>query len=99
MRYGRTRTVVTIICISPALAIVIEKSIGISTPLLILLVVVHGCFVTGDSASITTGVIESSNEDNHGVTMAVHSSIGFISFFLGSNGFGIVLNCYLGHNS
>ena len=99
MRYGRTRTVVTIMCISAVLAVVIGNSIGIYTPLLIVLVLVYGCFITGDSASITTGAIESSAEDNRGVTMAVHSSIGFIGSFLGPIGFGMVLNSFGGHNS
>ncbi len=99
MRYGRTRTVVTIMSLSATLAVVIGNSIGLSPPLLILLVLVYGCFVTADSASITTGLIENSAEDNRGVTMAVHSSIGFIGSFLGPIGFGMVLNIYGGHDS
>jgi MFS family permease len=78
---------------------VVGNSIGLSAPLLIALVLVYGCFVTGDSASITTGAIESALEVNRGVTMAVHSSIGFIGSFLGPIGFGLVLNTFGGHNS
>ena len=44
-------------------------------------------------------VIESAAEDKRGVTMAVHSSIGFIGSFLGPIGFGIVLNAFGGHNN
>ena len=99
MRYGRTRIVVGIMCLSAVLAIVVGNSIGLSAPWLILLVLVYGCFVTGDSASITTGVIESASEENRGVTMAVHSSIGFIGSFLGPIGFGLVLNAFGGHNN
>jgi len=62
MRYGRTRTVVVIMFVSAVLAVMIGNSIGLSAPLLIALVLVYGCFVTGDSASITTGVIESAAE-------------------------------------
>ncbi|MBC8259365.1 MAG: MFS transporter [SAR324 cluster bacterium] len=99
MRYGRTRVVVSIMCFSAVLAVVVGNSIGLSAPLLIVLVLVYGCFVTGDSASITSGVIESASEENRGVTMAVHSSIGFIGSFLGPIGFGMVLNAFGGHNS
>ena len=99
MRFGRIRTVISIMCISAVLAIVIGNSIGLSAPLLIVLVLVYGCFVTGDSASITTGAIESASEGERGVTMAVHSSIGFIGSFLGPIGFGIVLNAFGGHNN
>ena len=99
MRYGRIRVVVSIMCLSAVLAVVVGNSIGLSAPLLIVLVLVYGCFVTGDSASITTGAIESASEGNRGVTMAVHSSIGFIGSFLGPIGFGLVLNTFGGHNS
>ena len=99
MRYGRTRIVISIMCISAFLAIVVGNSIGLAAPLLIALVLVYGCFVTGESASITTGTIESASQESRGVTMAVHSSIGFIGSFLGPIGFGMVLNAFGGHNS
>ncbi len=99
MRYGRIRVVVSIMCLSAVLAVVVGNSIGLSAPLLIALVLVYGCFVTGDSASITTGAIESALEEYRGVTMAVHSSIGFIGSFLGPIGFGLVLNTFGGHNN
>jgi len=99
LRYGRTRIVISIMCISAFLAIVVGNSIGLAAPLLIALVLLYGCFVTGESASITTGAIESASQENRGVTMAVHSSIGFIGSFLGPIGFGMVLNAFGGHNS
>ena len=99
LRYGRTRIVISIMCISAFLAIVVGNSIGLAAPLLIALVLVYGCFVTGESASITTGAIESASQENRGVTMAVHSSIGFIGSFLGPIGFGMALNAFGGHYS
>ena len=99
MRCGRIRVVVSIMCLSAVLAIMVGNSVGFSAPYLIALVLVYGCFVTGDSASITTGAIESASERNRGVTMAVHSSVGFIGSFLGPIGFGAVLNAFGGYNS
>jgi len=99
IRLGRTLVVVATMFISSVLAIVVGNSIGLSATMLVMLVLVYGCFVTGDSASITTGLIESSVKENRGVTMAVHSSLGFIGSFLGPIGFGIVLNAFGGHNS
>ena len=99
MRYGRTRIVYSIMGLSAVMAIVAGKSIGMADPLLIAIVLVYGCFVTGESASITTGAIESATEDSRGVTLAVHSSIGFIGSFLGPVGFGIVLNYFGGHDT
>jgi MFS family permease len=99
IRLGRTLVVVATMFLSAVLAVVIGNSIGLSATMLVMLVLVYGCFVTGDSASITTGLIESSVKDNLGVTMAVHSSLGFIGSFLGPIGFGIVLNTFGGHKS
>ena len=96
---GRTLVVVATMFLSAVLAVVIGNSIGLSATMLVMLVLVYGCFVTGDSASITTGLIESSVKENRGVTMAVHSSLGFIGSFLGPIGFGIVLNAFGGHKS
>ncbi len=99
IRLGRTLVVVATMFLSAVLAVVIGNSIGLSATMLVMLVLVYGCFVTGDSASITTGLIESSVKENRGVTMAVHSSLGFIGSFLGPIGFGIVLNAFGGHNN
>ena len=99
MRFGRIRIVFTIMLISSVLAVLVGNSNDLVPPLLIALILVYGCFVTGESASITTGVIESAPKENRGVTMAVHSSIGFIGSFLGPIGFGIILNAFGGYNS
>ena len=99
MRFGRTLTVNSIMGLSAVFAFLVGNSVGITSPFLIAIILVYGCFVTGESASITTGAIESATEDSRGVTLAVHSSIGFIGSFLGPVGFGIVLNTFGGHNS
>jgi len=99
MRFGRTLIVNSIMGLSAVFAFLVGYSVGTAAPLLILIVLVYGCFVTGESASITTGAIESATEDSRGVTLAVHSSIGFIGSFLGPVGFGIVLNYFGGHYS
>ena len=98
MRFGRPLVVNSIMVLSAILAFVVGNSVGMTAPILIAIVLVYGCFVTGESASITTGATESAAEDSRGVTLAVHSSIGFIGSFLGPVGFGIVLNAFGGHN-
>ena len=99
MRFGRQRIVFCIMFISAILSILVGYSSNMVIPLMIILILVYGCFVTGESASITSGVIESAEKEFRGATMAVHSSIGFIGSFLGPIGFGIVLNEFGGHNS
>ena len=98
LRYGRIRVVFSIMFLSAGLSIAVGNSVGLAIPWIIGLVLVYGCFVTGDSAAITTGVIESASGENRGVTLAVHSGIGFLGSFLGPIGFGIVLNAHGGPN-
>ena len=92
MRYGRELVVFGIMFFSAGFSLLVGSSVGFATPLIVGLVLVYGCFVTGDSAAITTGVIESSTAENRGVTLAVHSGVGFVGSFLGPIGFGIVLS-------
>ena len=99
MRFGRPLIVNSIMGLSAVFAFLVGNSVGMTAPILIVIVLVYGCFVTGESASITTGAIESATEDSRGVTLAVHSSIGFIGSFLGPVGFGIVLNYFGGHDT
>ena len=99
MRFGRKRIVFCIMFISAILSVLVGYSSNMVIPIMILLILVYGCFVTGESASITSGVIESAEKENRGATMAVHSSIGFIGSFLGPIGFGIILSKFGGHNS
>ena len=64
MRFGRTRIVNSIMGLSAVFAFLLGNSSGTTAPLLITIVLVYGCFVTGESASITTGAIESATEDS-----------------------------------
>ena len=99
MRLGRPLIVNIIMISSAVFAFFIVNSVGTSASFLISIVLVYGCLVMGESASITTGAIESAAEHNMGVTLAVHSSIGFIGSFLGPVGFGIVLNYFGGYKN
>ena len=48
--------------------------------------------MTGDSGSITAGVVAAAPEGYRGATMAVHSCIGFIGAFGGPLMFGVMLD-------
>jgi MFS-type transporter involved in bile tolerance (Atg22 family) len=65
---------------------------GLPVPLLVALCILYGVTVTGDSASITAGVVAASAPGERGATMAVHSFIGFSGAFLGPLVFGVVLD-------
>ncbi len=52
----------------------------------------YGITVTGDSASITAGVIAAAPKGYQGTTKAVHSCIGFIGAFAGPLMVGVMLD-------
>ena len=59
---------------------------------MVALAAVYGVTVTGDSASITAGVIAAAPNGYLGATMAVYSCIGFMGAFAGPLMFGVVLD-------
>ncbi len=96
LRFGRKLTVAAVMTVSALISMVLGFNADLPIPLLCVLVLIYGCFVTGDSASITNGVIESSSNENLGRTLSVYSSVGFIGSFLGPIGFGMVLDAFGG---
>lgn len=59
---------------------------------IVALSLVYGMTVTGDSASITAGVVAAARPEYRGATMAVHSCIGFAGASAGPIVFGVVLD-------
>lgn len=99
LRFGRIRTVVGVMTVSALLSMILGFNADLPIPVLCALVFLYGCFVTGDSAAITNGVIQSASDENRGMTLAVYSSVGFIGSFLGPIGFGVVLDAFGGPGS
>ncbi len=91
-RFGRHRTITTIMLSSAVLACVLGFSASWPFWLVVVLSLVYGCTVTGDSGSITAGVVAAAPEGYRGATMAVHSCIGFIGAFGGPLMFGVMLD-------
>ena len=56
MRFGRPLIVNSIMVLSTVFAFLVGNSAGMIAPILIAIVLVYGCLVTGESASITTAV-------------------------------------------
>ena len=57
----------------------------------------YGITVTGDSASLTAGVVAAAPAGYRGTTLAVHSTIGFGAAFLGPLSVGVVLDFFGGN--
>ena len=92
MRWGRKRVVIAIMVASASIALVIGFLAGLSMPILVLLLLVYGCSVTGESASVTAGALGRAPRATRGSTMAVHSFIGFAGASAGPVVFGWVLD-------
>ncbi len=91
-RFGRHRTITTVMLCSAVLACVLGFSASWPFWLVVALSLLYGVTVTGDSGSITAGVVAAAPEGYRGSTMAVHSCIGFIGAFGGPLMFGVMLD-------
>ncbi len=91
-RIGRHRTITMVMLSSAVLACVLGFSASWPFWIVVVLSLVYGVTVTGDSASITAGVVAAAPKGYRGATMAVHSCIGFIGAFAGPLMFGVMLD-------
>ncbi len=91
-RIGRHRTITIIMLISALFACLMGVAVHLPFWAVVMVCMIYGITVTGESSSITAGVIAASPKGQKGATMAVHASIGFIGSFLGPLAFGIMLD-------
>lgn len=77
LRFGRHRTIATIMLLSAAMALAIGLSAGGTPWLLLVLVLLHAVTVPGDSGSLTSGMSGAAEPRYRGATMALHSTVGF----------------------
>ncbi len=92
VRVGRVRLIALVMLASTTVAAVMGFLAAIPFALLVAVALVYGALVTGDSASITAGVVAVAPPGYRGATMAVHAGLGFIGSFFGPLVFGIVLD-------
>ncbi len=91
-RFGRHKIITIVMLSSAVLACVIGVSADWPYWVVVCLVLLYGVTITGDSASITAGVVAAAPKGYRGATMAVHSSIGFMGSFAGPLMFGVALD-------
>ena len=72
---------------------------ALSRGLVLLLCVVYGVTVPGESASLTAGAVSVAGPGQRGATMAMHSFIGFAGAFAGPLAFGMILDAAGGGGS
>lgn len=99
VRFGRRRVVILAMSVSAVYSCVFGFTASLPFAAVVVLSLVYGMTVTGDSASITAGVVAAADPDHRGAAMAVHSCIGFAGASAGPIVFGVVLDAMGGASS
>ncbi len=93
-RLGRVPVLKAMMSLSSALGIGIGLLAGLEAAWMVPLLFLYAVTVSWDSASLTAGAVEAAEPDHLGVTMALHTMIGFTCSFLAPLGFGIALDLF-----
>ena len=95
--YGRRKVITIVMIVSAALGSVLGFSAALPFLLVAFMAIVYGVTIVGDSASLTAGVVAAAPAGYRGTTLAVHSTLGFCSAFLGPLTVGVVLDFFGGN--
>jgi MFS family permease len=92
LRFGRRRVVITIMTASTVVSLLVALTIDASYWLMLACIGIYAVTVTADSGSLTAGTVAAADPRRQGATMAVHSTFGFATSFLGPLIVGVVLD-------
>jgi len=98
MRFGRTRMILVFMFLSGAMGCVVGFTAQFALPLTVACLCVYAMLVMGDSSSLTAGTIAAAEPDKRGITLALHSTLGFGAGMLSPTLFGWVLDQAGGNN-
>jgi MFS family permease len=92
IRSGRQRTIGWAMVVSAVLAVAAGSASALAYWLTVVLVVAHGIAIMTDSAALTAGAFGSARQAERGITMAVHSTLGFGGAIIGPLLFGAIVD-------
>lgn len=95
VRIGRRRMIVCVTLLSIGLSAVIGFSAANYWPVVVLCLL-YGVLLTGDSAAITAGTVAAAAPGQRGATLAMHAFLGFMGGVFGPLAVGIVLDAASG---
>jgi len=95
--FGRRKVITIVMMVSAALGTILGFSAALPYLLVAIMAIIYGITIVGDSASLTAGVVAAAPAGYRGTTLAVHSTIGFCSAFLGPLTVGVVLDFFGGN--
>lgn len=92
LRFGRRRVITVIMLLSALLGCSIGFTAALPFGIVVAISLAYGVTVTGDSASLTTGVVQHAQSARKGATMALQSLLGFGIGAVSPLAFGVVLD-------
>jgi MFS family permease len=99
LRVGRARVIVAGMTLSGALTCALGFGAGLPWLLVAVLVALHMLLVMSDSSTLTAGMVTAADPRLKGITMAVHSTLGFGAGFVSPLVFGAALDLAGGNRS
>lgn len=96
LRFGRPRTIAAIQIASAAVALAIGLAAGSAPWIVLLLVACYAITVPADSGALTAGTSGCADPSHRGVTLALHSTVGFGLSALAGWGVGATLDAFGG---
>ncbi len=96
IRAGRRRVISFAMVISGLFALGVAGAANLSYMLCAALVLVHGVVIMLDSAALTAGAFGAAKPTQRGITMAVHSTLGFGGAMIGPFVFGLLVDAFDG---
>jgi MFS family permease len=98
-RLGTRRWITLVMSCSPLCMAALGASQALPAPLVCALVLACGAMLGADSATITSGLVTSAPLAQRGLSMAVHTTVGFAGAFVGPLLFGLTLDAAGGPSS
>ena len=99
IRFGRHRAIGIVQASSGLIGLTIGLAAGAPPWLLLALILMHAVTIPADSGALTSGMANSATPHARGVTMAMHSTIGFGLSAIGGWTFGLALDAAGGPQS
>jgi MFS family permease len=94
IRGGRRRAIGWAMAVSAVLAIAVGSASALAYWIIVVLAVGHGIAIMVDSAALTAGAYGSARQAERGITMAVHSTLGFGGAIVGPLTFGAIVDLF-----
>lgn len=99
MRFGRKRMILTYMLLSGLMGCLVGFTAPLPTAFTVFCLCLYTALVMADSSSLTAGTVAEAQPDKRGITLALHSTLGFGAGILSPTLFGWVLDHAGGNTS